>query len=215
MIEKLKNLKLPVIVGLVLGGLDLAFWIFFLTHWFLNRQELYLSEGLFGMMIIHFPASLLLPLLGGIIIFVSNLFFPESLAYLAPQTILLFIVGVAQYYFVGYFVGWLVSKLRRRFGNDKSIPESKTESKPNRLKTCLFNILYLLFTVLVLQMISDIVSGMLLDFEMYKVNYPPTRHYLEAVVFILWLYSTYRIIRHNKRQEIVKNANRVLLIISG
>jgi len=210
MLNKIKKFKLPVIVGLVLGGLDLVFWIFFLASWFFGGLSL--AEGLMGMMLFHAPASILLPLFGSIVIGFFQLVLPLTADSLLPQTIFLLIVGIAQYYFIGYFIGWLIAKLRRRFGFDKSIPESKTKPKPSRVKTWVFNILYLLFTVLVLQMISDIVSGMVLDFEMYKVNYPPTRHYLEAVVFILWLYSTYRIIRHNKKNETVKNANRVLLI---
>ncbi|MCK5467909.1 MAG: hypothetical protein KAI99_05365, partial [Cyclobacteriaceae bacterium] len=108
MINKIKKLKLPVIIGLILGGLDLAIWIWFLAYWFLNRQELFLSEGLLGMMVLHFPASFLLPLLGSILVFIFNLFFQGAVDHLVPQTMFLFIVGIAQYYFIGYFIGWLI-----------------------------------------------------------------------------------------------------------
>ncbi len=213
MMSKIKNLKLPVITGLVLGGLDLSFWIFFLGSWFFGGSSL--AEGLMGMMFLHMPSSILLPLFGTVVMSVFRMILPSSVEDLMPQTIFLFIVGIAQYYFIGYFIGWLISKLRRRFGFDKSIPEAESEPKPNRTKTWVLNILYLLFTVLVLQMIADILSNIMLDFEMYKMNYPLTRHYLEAAVFILWLYSAYRIIRHNKKDNAFKNANRALLIIGA
>lgn len=215
MVNKLKNkLKLPVITGLILGGLDLVLWIFFLIYWFLNRQELFLAEGLFGMMVLHFPASFLLPLLGSTLVFTFNLFSPGAVDYLVPQTIFLFIVGIAQYYFLGYLVGWLIVKLRRRLGFDKSISEPSKKPKLGRAKVWVYNILYLFSTILILQMIMDIISGVMFDFEMYKMNYPPTRHYLELAIFIMWLYITYRITRYNKRQETVKKADQKLLIIS-
>ncbi len=207
----IKKIKLPIIIGLVLGGLDLAFWVFFLGSWFFGDPSL--AEGLMGMMLFHAPASILLTIFGSVVIGFFQFVLPLADDSLLPQTLFLLIVGVAQYYFIGYFIGWLIIRLRRRFGFDKLISEAKTETKPTRTKTWVLNIFFLLFTILVLQMISDIASGMLLDFEQYKVNYPPTRHYIEAVVFIIWFYSAYRIIQNNKRQEAVKNVNKVLLII--
>ncbi len=208
MINKIKKLKLPVIVGLILGGLDLAVWVLFLTY-----SSIYLSEGLMLMMVLHIPASILLPLLGGVIIMVFNQLIPGSVDYLLPQTLFLLIVGVAQYYFLGYFVGWLINVYRRKRGYYVQKLEKREKKTSGRKSAWIYNSIYLLFTILILQMLADIISGMVLDFELYKVNYPPARHYLEAIIFILWFYSTYRIIRHNKKNETVKNANRVLLII--
>lgn len=165
MMSKIKRLKLPVITGLILGGLDLAFWIFFLGSWFFGGLSL--AEGLMGMMLFHAPASILLPLFGSLVIGLFRLVLPLANDSLLPQTLFLLIVGIAQYYFIGYFIGWLISKLRRRFGFDKSISEAKSESKPSQTKTWILNIFYLLFTILVLQMIADIVSGMLLLLKKY------------------------------------------------
>ncbi len=202
---------MPVIFGITLAGLDLAVWILFLSHWFLHRQELFLGEGLMLMMVLHFPASFLLPLLGSVLIALLDPFFPGAAGSLAPQAVFLLVVGLAQYYLLGYFIGWIVMKIRRHRGHGQAISPEPPERTAGRGGLWAYNILYLLFTFTVLQMLIEIVSGLLLDFEMYKMNYPPTRHYLELSIGLAWLFATYRIIRYNRSRAGNGRINKRLL----
>ncbi|MCK5583264.1 MAG: hypothetical protein KAI33_05715, partial [Elusimicrobiales bacterium] len=144
-----KKLSLPQLFGVIVAALDLAFWIWFvvygLTHFYLGIFE----EGLLGMIILHMPASILLPILGYFIL--SPFLTSDSII---PQTIFLFAVGIAQYSFVGYFLGKAIVFLRRKLGHDKSIPKPKDASDQlmsSRKKILAFNFLYLLFSLLVIQ----------------------------------------------------------------
>ena len=111
----MKKLSLPIICGLIVMSLDLALWVWFLVFGFLNWQPGIFAEGLLGMMIIHMPASVLLPILGSFILspFLTN----DSII---PQAVFLFVVGIAQYFFVGYLLGRLIIFIKHIINRKKA-----------------------------------------------------------------------------------------------
>ncbi|MCK5061631.1 hypothetical protein KAR28_03715 [Candidatus Parcubacteria bacterium] len=111
----MKKLSLPIISGLIVALLDLAFWIWFVVYGFLNWRPGIFEEGLLGMMIIHMPASVLLPILGSFILspFLTN----NSIV---PQAIFLFVVGITQYFFVGYLLGKLIIFIKHIINRKKA-----------------------------------------------------------------------------------------------
>lgn len=206
MINKFKKIKLPIKVGLILGGLDLVFWIFFMVSCFFRGASL--AEGLMGMMFVHAPASLLLPLFGSTVIGFLKFILPGTAGSLFPQTMFLFIVGVAQYFFVGYLIGKVIVWLRRRLGLAKT--ESDSITKPSLLKAWFYNLFYIFFTILILNMLMEIVMQYLVDPEFFKFNYPNTRHWLEFGLVIIWLILGYTLVRFNS--TVRQNFNRGLLV---
>ena len=116
MINKIKKkLSLPQLSGIIAASLDLAFWIWFLVYNSVHIRSGMLEEGFLGMMIIHMPSSLLLPIFGNIILFpfLTN----DSIL---PQTIFLFIVGVSQYFVIGYLLGKLIVYIKRTLKKRKT-----------------------------------------------------------------------------------------------
>ena len=129
MLTKIKNkLSLPVITGLILSTLDFAFWVWFIIYALISPQAGIFAEDLFGMMIFHMPASMLLPILGSFILspFITN----NSII---PQTIFLFIIGTLQYFFVGYLLGYLVLFFKKKIGKQKDVKKQDINEKLNKL----------------------------------------------------------------------------------
>ena len=104
-----KKISLPIITGLIVASLDLAFWIWFLVYGLTHLRPGIFEEGLLGMMILHAPASILLPILGGFIL--SPFLTSDSIL---PQTIFLFVVGLAQYFVIGYLLGKLIVFIKNK-----------------------------------------------------------------------------------------------------
>jgi len=57
-----KKLSLPIFTGLIVASLDLAFWIWFVVYGLTHARPGIWEEGLLGMMILHMPVSVLLPI---------------------------------------------------------------------------------------------------------------------------------------------------------
>lgn len=109
-----KKYSLPIIIGLVIALLDLAFWIWFVVYGLLYARPGIFEEGFLGMMILHMPAAVLLPILGGFIL--SPFLTSDSIA---PQAIFLFVVGVGQYFMFGYLLGCIILFFKKRFKKQK------------------------------------------------------------------------------------------------
>lgn len=101
---------LPIIVGLIVASLDLAFWIWFVIYGLLHARPGIFEEGLLGMMIFHMPASILLPTLGG---FILSPFLTSGS--IIPQMIFLFVVGIGQYFIIGYLLGRIILFFKKKF----------------------------------------------------------------------------------------------------
>jgi len=101
---------MPVKFGLVVASLDMVLWIWYVIRG-ITGPDHYFGEGLMAMGILHLPASALLAFLGSIVPlpFVTN----DSLV---PTTIYVFLVGITQYYLIGYLLGKLVLVVRGKFG---------------------------------------------------------------------------------------------------
>ena len=108
-----KKITLPIISGLIIASLDLAFWVWFVVYGLTYARPGIFEEGLLGMMILHMPASVLLPILGSFIL--APFLTSDSIV---PQTIFLFVVGIGQYFVIGYLLGQLIifikSKINKR-----------------------------------------------------------------------------------------------------
>ncbi|MCK5061191.1 hypothetical protein KAR28_01415 [Candidatus Parcubacteria bacterium] len=192
-----KKLSLPQLFGIILASLDLAFWVWFVIYGLTHARPGIFEEGLLGMMILHMPASVLLPILGSFIL--SPFLTSDSIV---PQTIFLFAVGIAQYYFVGYFLGKAIVFLRRKLGYDKSIPKLKdasVQSMPSRKKILALNFLYLLFSLLAIQTVVSFIGEMLGNFEIFKENFLPIRHFIELLIAVAWLICTVKIYQYDRK----------------
>ena len=109
-----KKFSLPIVTGLVVASLDLAFWIWFVAYGLLNARPGIFEEGLLGMVIFHMPASILLPTLGGFIL--SPFLTSDSIV---PQTIFLFVIGIGQYFIFGYLLGRIILFFKKKFKKQK------------------------------------------------------------------------------------------------
>jgi len=121
----IKNkLSIPVLCGFALALVDLGFWIWFIVYGFTHYYPGIFAEGLLGMMIFHMPSSVLLPILGSFILspFITN----DSIV---PQTIFLFVVGILQYFFVGYLLGRLVLFFKKKIGKQKDVEKQGVNEK--------------------------------------------------------------------------------------
>ena len=135
----MKKISLPIICGLIVMSLDLALWIWFLVYGFLNWRPGIFEEGLLGMLIIHMSASVFLPILGSFILspFLTNDF--------------IFVVGITQYFFVGYLLGWIILFFKRKFGKQEGNRKSEINKevavigKTQKAKIILINFIYLIF----------------------------------------------------------------------
>src|SRR5680860_441999 len=69
MIKIFKNkLSLPMISGFTLAFIDLIFWVWFAVYALSFSRVDILAEGLWGMMVLHFPSSMALPILSSTIL---------------------------------------------------------------------------------------------------------------------------------------------------
>ena len=109
-----KKISLPIITGLIVALLDLAFWIWFVVYGLTHARPGIFEEGLLGMMILHTPASVLLPILGGFIM--SPFLTSDSIV---PQTVFLFVVGIVQYFLIGFLLGKLILYIKSRIKKNK------------------------------------------------------------------------------------------------
>ncbi|MDX9893165.1 MAG: hypothetical protein RB292_02005 [Patescibacteria group bacterium] len=98
-----KKSFLPIVAGLIVASLDLAFWIWFVAYGLLHSRPGIFEEGLLGMVIFHMPASILLPTLG------------LSSDSIIPQTVFLFVVGLGQYFIFGYILGRIILFFKKKF----------------------------------------------------------------------------------------------------
>jgi hypothetical protein len=162
------------------------------------------------MMIFHAPASILLPLFGSTVMGFMRFIFPGMIDTLWPQTIFLLVVGVVQYFCLGYLIGMVVVWLRRRLGFAERESKSSPSMQPGRLKIWFYNLFYVFFTISILNMLMDVVMQYLTDPEFFKLNYPAVRHWLELGLIIVWLALGYALVRFNLAQK--RNFNRGLLI---
>ena len=105
----MKKPPLPITIGLITASLDLVFWIWFIVYGYLNQETVIYGYGLFMMMILHLPASTLLPVYWS---FVSSFFTIDN--FIIPQTIFLFVAGITQYFVIGYLLGKLIVFIRKK-----------------------------------------------------------------------------------------------------
>lgn len=125
MFKKIRNkLSIPVLGGLIIALVDLAFWIWFTVYGFTHYYPGIFEEGLLGMMILHMPSSILLPILGSFIL--SPFLTSDSIV---PQTIFLFIVGILQYFFIGYLLGRLVLFFKKKINKRKEFEKQDIDKK--------------------------------------------------------------------------------------
>ncbi len=199
MIKIFKNkLSIPVISGLVLAVLDLALWAWFIICAFTYSKNDSLAEGLFGMMILHFPSSLVLPLSGNL-----NISFSSNS--LMPQFVILFSAGLAQYFFLGYLIGSVIAIFKEKFGRQKNRAEEKidktvlAEKNIGKAKIVIINFLYLIFAILVISMIRNYLQIAFLDFNLFKKMYPASNLILYSAVAISWLVSSFYFYRFEKK----------------
>ncbi|OGF25094.1 hypothetical protein A2303_05730 [Candidatus Falkowbacteria bacterium RIFOXYB2_FULL_47_14] len=125
MFKKIKNkISLPVFFGLITALLDLGLWVWFVAYGLLNYRPGIFEEGLLGLMILHMPSSILLPTLGSFIL--SPFLTSDSIV---PQTIFLFIVGILQYFFIGYLLGRLVLFFKKKINKRKEFKKQDVDKK--------------------------------------------------------------------------------------
>lgn len=159
-----KKYSLPIITGFAVALLDLLFWIWFVVYGLMHPYQGIFEEGLWGMMIFHMPSSILLPVLGNSIL---EPFFTNGS--IIPQTVFLFVVGICQYFIVGYLLGCIISFIKKRFKNrqedskkqDNKIIIEKNKKPRSIIKRVFLVFLATLFVSLLTVMMPKGLDGML------------------------------------------------------
>ena len=102
----MKKLSVPISAGLTILSLDLLFWGFVIIRLILHPELA--AEGLMAVYVFHLPS-----------VYLFN-FLPVNPNYQIPFWIqygMVFIVGTAQYFLIGYVLGSLIEiidRIRRR-----------------------------------------------------------------------------------------------------
>ncbi|MFA5360150.1 MAG: hypothetical protein WC349_04305 [Patescibacteria group bacterium] len=194
------NLSLPIISGLTLAFIDLIFWVWFVIYGLMHPYPGIFEEGLWGMMVFHMPASILLPVLGNSIL--TPFFTNDSIV---PQTIFIFIVGVCQYFIVGYLIGLVILFFKKKFNkreNDKK-PEAGKEiaimGEIKKVKIILINLAYLIFSISIFQLIQGYAHEMFFDFVMFKMNHQPSNLLMNLAIIFLWSVFSFYVYKFDKK----------------
>jgi len=201
------RLSLPMISGFTLAFIDLILWVWFAVHAFSVSRVDILTEGLWGMMVFHFPSSMALPIFGDTFFqFLDGsigMFIPADI--LLPQFLIVFAAGITQYFLIGYLLGWIISFLKKKFGKqeDDKKPEAGKEvaiaSKTKKAKIIFINLAYLIFSVSIFQLVQGYLRDMLYSFSLFKMSHPLSNILLYATVIFLWGISSFCIYKFNKK----------------
>lgn len=192
------KLSIPVICGLVLVVLDLALWVWVVIYGFLHPYPGIWEEGLFGMLILHFPSSLILPFLGELdVSFSSNS--------LVPQFVIMFLAGLAQYFFLGYLIGSVIALFKEKFSRSKDCNQEKTDKlistgrNIDKIRIILVNLSYLVFAIIIISLIRNYLSVAFSDFELFKKIYQISHLLFNGAAIILWLVFTFYFYKFEKK----------------
>jgi hypothetical protein len=208
MIKIFKNkLSLPVIGGLALAFVDLVFWIWFIVYVFLNPSPDILGDGLFVVMMIHFPSSIVLPLLwitiGQFLDGVLSIFFPAG--QLLSQFLIVFTAGIIQYFLIGYLLGWIVLFSKKKLSKQEyhKEPEDGKEiavaGKINKSKIVLINLAYFVFSISIFQLVQGYLREMFFNFALFKIAHPTSNILMYTAVFSLWIVFSFYVYRFGKK----------------
>jgi hypothetical protein len=182
------------ISGFTLAFIDLILWVWFAVHAFSVSRVDILTEGLWGMMVFHFPSSMALPIFGDTIVpffdGVVSLFSPASTLF--AQFLIVFMAGITQYFLVGYLIGWIILFFKKKLGKqeDDKKPEAGKDvavaGKIKKSKIVLINLVYLIFSISIFQLIQGYLYEMLFYFAMFKMNHPPSNILMNLAIVFLW-----------------------------
>ncbi len=198
--EFYKKLSVPMRFGLGFLFVDLLFWTWFVVYGLTQARPGIFEEGLLGMMIFHMPASILLPILGGSIL--SSFFTNNSVI---PQTIFLFIVGTAQYFFVGYFIGKLFLFFKKRFSKNENlnpVQSLRFGIKTKKTLMVILGLIYLLFSLGVLTVLIEYMH--IKDFGRFRMMRSSQGVFVDLMIFVFWFFISvviYRYYRKNIKKD--------------
>ncbi|MFA5248223.1 MAG: hypothetical protein WC415_03185 [Patescibacteria group bacterium] len=185
----------------------MALWVWFALAAFSFHQFDALAEGLFGMMILHFPSSVALPLLGDAAFHFLDGFVGlfTSADILLPQFLTVFTAGIIQYFFVGHLLGLIILFLKKKFGkqelekNPEAVKETSSTNKVKKVKIFFLNFVYLIFSISIFSLVQDYFQEISRDFEMFKKMHPTSNLILCGSIVVFWLISFFLMYRTDKK----------------
>jgi hypothetical protein len=193
--------------GLALAFVDLIFWIWFVVYAILTPQSDIFGEGLFVVMMIHFPSSIVLPLLwitiGQFLDGALSIFFPAG--QLLSQFLIVFTAGIIQYFLIGYLLGLVVLFFKKKLGKPEDGKKLEAEKeividgKTNKVKMVFVNFAYLIFGLPICLIIYEYAHDIFSDFARFKMMHPASNILIYLAVIFLWGASSFYVYKINKK----------------
>jgi|WetSurMetagenome_2_1015567.scaffolds.fasta_scaffold20326_5 hypothetical protein len=166
-----------------------------------------LEGGFFLMMVVHFPSSVALPVLGETVFpFLDGMIrlFTSTDIMLAPFLIL-FAAGITQYFIIGYLLGWTILFFRKKFGKQEVEKKSEVRKeitaagKIKKAKIVFINFGYLIFTFPIFLIIYEYLHDIFTDFVRFKMMHATSNIAIDLIVIFLWGVSSFYVYKFNKK----------------